>query len=170
MKIKFAKVRDGAKIPTKEKENLGYDVYADFKTQYMIINPNQVKMIPTGIASIIEDGYGIIIKERGSTGSKGLAVRCGVIDSNYRGEWFIALNNTSEKPIVIAKAEYEEEIEKLLDTNNLSDCTTIYPYEKAIAQAVIIPNIVADVETITYEELQADETSRGDGKLGSSGK
>ena len=170
MKIQFAKVRENAKIPTKDKENLGYDVYADFKTQYMIINPNQIKMIPTGIASVIDENYGIIIKERGSTGSKGLSVRCGVIDSNYRGEWFITLNNTSEKPIVIAKKEYQEDIEKLLADNNLSDCTTIYPYEKAIAQAVIIPNIVADVEEITYEDLQANETSRGDGKLGSSGK
>ena len=30
MKIQFAKVRETATIPTKDKENLGYDVYADF--------------------------------------------------------------------------------------------------------------------------------------------
>lgn len=170
MMIKFAKVRETAKIPTKEKENLGYDVYADFKEQYILINPNQVKMIPTGIASIIDENYGVIIKERGSTGSKGLAVRCGVIDSNYRGEWFIALNNTSEKPIIIAKEEHAEDIKEMLKDNDLDGCTIIYPYEKAIAQAVIIPNIIADVKEITYDELQQDKTTRGNGKLGSSGK
>ena len=120
MKIQFAKVRETATIPTKDKENLGYDVYADFKEQYIFINPNQVKMIPTGIASIVDKDYGIIIKERGSTGSKGLAVRCGVIDSNYRGEWFIALNNTSEKPIIIAKEEYAEDIKQMLKDNGLN--------------------------------------------------
>jgi len=161
MKIQFAKVRKEAIIPTKEKENLGYDVYACFDTDTLKIRKGEVKMIPTGIASVIDEDYGVIIKERGSTGSKGLSVRCGVIDSNYRGEWFIAINNTTDHDIIIAKPNVPV-------TTKEGD--VIYPYTKGIAQAVIIPNIVADVEEITVEELEANKTSRGKGKLGSSGK
>ena len=45
-----------------------------------------------------------------------------------------------------------------------------YPYEKAIAQALVIPVPVVDVEEYTYEELKATPSSRGLGALGSSGK
>ena len=161
MKIQFAKLRNGATIPTKEKENLGYDVYACFDTDILKIKKGEIKMIPTGIASVIDEDYGIIVKERGSTGSKGLSVRCGVIDSNYRGEWFIAINNTTDHDIVIAKPN----VPVSMGVNDV-----LYPYTKAIAQAIIVPNILADIKEITVEELEANKTSRGKGKLGSSGK
>lgn len=168
--IKICKLRENAIVPTKREADLGYDVYPNFEENYILINPQEIKMIPTGIASIIDKNYGVIIKERGSTGSKGLSVRCGVIDSNYRGEWFIAINNTQNKPIVICKKDYESDLLELLKQNNLEDCCIIYPYEKAIAQAIIIPNIVTDFEEINEKELNENATERGKGKLGSSGK
>lgn len=168
--IKICKLRENAIIPTKREADLGYDVYPNFKENYILINPQEIKMIPTGIASVIDKNYGVIIKERGSTGSKGLSVRCGVIDSNYRGEWFIAINNTQNKPIVICKKDYKSDLLKLLKQNNLDDCCVIYPYEKAIAQAIIIPNIVTDFKEISEKELNENITERGKGKLGSSGK
>ncbi len=168
--IKICKLRENAIVPTKREADLGYDVYPNFKENYILINPQEIKMIPTGIASVIDKNYGVIIKERGSTGSKGLSVRCGVIDSNYRGEWFVAINNTQNKPIVICKKDYESDLLELLKENNLNDCCVIYPYEKAIAQAIIIPNIVADIKEISETELNENTTERGKGKLGSSGK
>lgn len=168
--IKICKLREDAIVPTKREADLGYDVYPNFEENYVLINPQEIKMIPTGIASVIDKNYGVIIKERGSTGSKGLSVRCGVIDSNYRGEWFIAINNTQNKPIVICKKDYESDLLELLKQNNLEDCCVIYPYEKAIAQAIIIPNIVTDFEEINKNELNENTTERGKGKLGSSGK
>ena len=168
--IKICKLRENAIVPTKRDADLGYDIYPNFKENYILINPQEIKMIPTGIASMIDKNYGVIIKERGSTGSKGLSVRCGVIDSNYRGEWFVAINNTQNKPIVICKKDYESDLQELLKQNNLDDCCVIYPYEKAIAQAIIVPNIVADIQEISETELKKDKTDRGDGKLGSSGK
>lgn len=160
--ILFAKVRETAKIPTKEVENAGYDVYADFEQGYMVLGTNTVKLIPTGIASSVLDDWALIVKERGSTGVKGMSVRAGIVDSGYRGEIFVALNNTSEQPIIIAKegATLPEWSEGLV----------IYPYEKAIAQLLLVPVPKAFTKEITYDELKAIPSKRGEGALGSSQK
>ena len=168
--IKFAKVKPSAKIPTKRQEDAGMDVYACFDEDYMIIMPHETKMIPTGIASSCSDDYAFILKERGSTGSKGIAQRCGVIDSGYRGEWFVPLTNTNNYPIIISKEEFpnSKEIEAIKEIfNNVFD---VYPYEKAICQAMVIPVPRLNIEEISYEELQNIESDRGTGALGSSGK
>ena len=88
----FAKVKPNAIIPTKEDENAGYDIYACFDEDYMVIPPHSTKLIPTGIASALSDKYYLQVHERGSTGSKGIKYGAGVIDSSYRGENFICLN------------------------------------------------------------------------------
>ena len=51
----FAKVRPNAIIPSKEDENAGYDIYACFDEDYMVIPPHSTKLIPTGIASALSD-------------------------------------------------------------------------------------------------------------------
>lgn len=160
--IKFAKVRPDAKIPTKRLEDAGLDIYACFDEQSIIIRPHTTVMIPTGIASACDTGYCFVLKERGSTGTKGIAQRCGIIDSGYRNEWFIPITNTTSNTIMIAKKEISDQ--------NLNSATTIYPYEKAICQALIIPVPELDIEEYTYEELKAIPSNRGCGCLGSSGK
>ena len=47
---------------------------------------------------------------------------------------------------------------------------TLYPYEKAICQALVVPVPTVDIEEITYDELKAISSDRGVGSLGSSGK
>ena len=160
--IYWAKVRDTAIIPTKKDGDAGYDIYANFEQDYMILNPFETRLIPTGIATRLEDEYYFQIEERGSTGSKGIKKSAGVIDSSYSGEWFIAITNCNDKPLVISKEENANEF--------LSDDYIIYPYSKAIAQAVLhrVPKALSKV--ITYEELKNIPTDRGDGALGSSGK
>lgn len=160
--VKFAKVRPTAEIPTKRVEDAGYDIYADFEEDYMIIPPHETKMIPTGIASACDVDYCFILKERGSTGSKGIAQRCGVIDSGYRNEWFVPITNTTDKTLYIAK--------NTSDTNVNNKDNFIYPYGKAIAQAIIIPVPQVDIEEYTYDELKAIPSQRRNGALGSSGK
>ena len=76
--IKFAKVRPNAIIPSKRDEDMGFDIYACFDEDYIVINPHETKLIPTGIASACTSDYGFLVFERGSTGSKGIARRCGV--------------------------------------------------------------------------------------------
>ena len=180
--VKFAKVRPDAIIPSKRDEDMGFDIYACFDEDYIIINPHETKLIPTGLASACDPGYGFLVFERGSTGSKGIARRCGVIDSGYRDEWFIGLTNTTDKDLYIskisaadiAKKQYgafekvSHTLYKLIEdgVNN----AIIYPYSKAIAQALLIPVPKVNKKEISYEDLKSIPSERGLGSLGSSGK
>lgn len=162
--VKFARVRPTAVIPTKRDEDAGFDIYADFEDDFIIIDPHTTTLIPTGIASACDADYCFILKERGSTGTKGIAQRCGVIDSGYRNEWFVPITNTTNKKIAIVKKDAD-----YIFMKNTSGYT-IYPYEKAIAQALIIPVPKVNVEELTYNELKEIASDRGMGALGSSGK
>ena len=90
----------------------------------------------------MDDSYGMILKERSSLGSKGIALRAGVIDSGYRGEVIICLENTTDKPY------------------NLD-------LSKAIAQGVLIPNPKKVIEEYTYDEIMDIDSERGVGGFGS---
>ncbi len=158
--IKFAKVHPNAIIPSKRDEDMGFDIYACFDEDYMAINPHETKLIPTGIASSCDSNYGFVLRERGSTGSKGIALRAGVIDSGYRNEWFVGLTNTTNDRVYISKLNKEEH----------GVYSLVYPYSKAIAQALIVPVPKTEVKEISYEELKAIESERGMGALGSSNK
>lgn len=160
IEVKFAKVRKDAIIPSKRLEDAGYDIYANFEEDYIEIKSGEIKFIPTGIASAIPIDYYMQFQERGSTGSKGLSARCGVIDSNYRGEWKVPINNTTNKTIIIAKNIEDFDDDKFI----------VYPYTKAICQALLLPVPRTIITEITYEELQKIESDRGLGMLGSSGK
>ena len=104
----FAKVKDGATIPSKRVEDGGYDVYACFEEDYIVIQSHETKLIPTGLASAVSSDYVILLRERGSNGSKGIGQRAGVIDSGYRNEWFVPLTNTTTKTVTISKLPKEE--------------------------------------------------------------
>ena len=82
-------------------------------------------MLPTGIASACSSNYYFQIFERGSTGVKGIGQRSGVIDSSYRGEWFIPITNHNPYPIIIVR-------ENMANTVNMTapEGTIIYPMEK----------------------------------------
>lgn len=162
--VKFAKVRPTAVIPTKRDEDAGFDIYADFEDDFIIIDPHTTTLIPTGIASACDTDYCFILKERGSTGTKGIAQRCGVIDSGYRNEWFVPITNTTNKKIAIVKKDAD-----YIFMRNISGYT-IYPYEKAIAQALVVPVPKVNIEELTYNELKEIESDRRMGALGSSGK
>ena len=165
--VKFAKVRPTAKIPTKRVEDAGYDIYADFEEPFILINPHETVLIPTGIASACDTDFCFVLKERGSTGTKGIAQRCGIIDSGYRDEWFVPITNTTDDYIMIAKSNNTS-----TDVFGSIPMKKIirYPYEKAICQALVIPVPEVTVEEITYDELKGIASERGTGALGSSGK
>lgn len=164
--IYFSKVKPNAIIPFKSEENAGYDIYANFDSDCIIINPHKTKMIPTGIASACSNDYYFQLFERGSTGTKGIGQRCGVIDSSYRGEWFVPLTNHNNYPIAIIK----ENADKDMIIRSWGNRTIFYPYEKAICQAVLLPVPKVDIKEIDYETLKEFKSERGLGALGSSGK
>lgn len=168
-KIYFAKIRKEAIIPTKEIYNAGIDIYPCFDEDYIIINPHETKLISTGIASVIPTNYYIQIQERGSSGSKGIKYSAGVIDSSYRGEWFLATTNVNNKPLLITKIDIEN-----LDIsikNIIKNAYVIYPYKKALFQGIVhcVHNELERRE-IPYEDILNTISKRGNGKLGSSGK
>lgn len=168
VEIKFAKVHPNAIIPSKRDEDMGFDIYACFDEDYIVIKPHETKLIPTGIASACDAGYGFLIFERGSTGSKGIARRCGVIDSGYRNEWFIGLTNTTNKVMFISKLPEQETYKSYY--GDVMPESFVYPYSKAIAQATISIVPRTNVKEISYDELKKIESERGLGALGSSNK
>ena len=103
MKLYWAKVKENAIIPTKREEDAGYDLYPCFEEEYLEILPLHTKLVPLGVASAFDSDYVMLLKERGSTGTKGMAQRAGVIDSGYRGEYMAPVTNVNDKPLCIVK-------------------------------------------------------------------
>lgn len=160
-KVFFSKTKPEAIVPTKREEDAGFDLYACFPENEVVIEPGDIAIVPTGIATAFTPDMVLFVKERSSTGSIGLALRMGVVDSGYRGEILIGLNNTTKKDIIITKdvtavAKHEDKIQ--------------YPYTKAIAQGVFlfIPKIAS--EQVTYEQLLEMKSERMLDSMGKSGK
>jgi len=168
-KIYFAKVKNEGIIPTKEKWNAGFDIYPCFEQEYMIIKPGETVLVPTGIASAVPQGYYIQIQERGSSGSKGIKYSAGVIDSSYRGEWFLATTNANFKPVIILKKNIDEVSEP--EKSIIQEGYVIYPYSKALFQGIVhCVHNEFEVCELSFDELASVPSKRGTGKLGSSGK
>lgn len=168
-KIYFAKIRQNAVIPSREDFNAGLDIYPCFDEDYIIIKPNETKLIPTGISSVIPEGFYIQIYERGSSGSLGIKSSAGVIDSSYRGEWFLATFNGNIKPILITKLNICELDKPIKDI--IEETFVIYPYNKALFQGVVhsVHNEIKS-EEVELKSILKITSLRGGGKLGSSGK
>lgn len=165
MKLYWAKVKENAIIPTKREEDAGYDLYPCFEEEYLEILPLHTRLVPLGVASAFDSDYVMLLKERGSTGTKGMAQRAGVIDSGYRGEYMAPVTNVNDKPLCIVKKEVletwdEDQKEKYI----------LYPYEKAVCQGVLLKMPQLESETLSYDELKKIASLRNDGRLGSSGK
>lgn len=163
-KIYFAKVKPGGRIPSKRDEDAGYDIYGLIDEAYIVLAPHETRAIPTGIASACPKEYYFQIHERGSTGTKGIGQRCGVIDSGYRGEWFLPITNLNTKPLCL-KAPGTELPKSIIDGEYI-----IYDLTKALAQAVLLPVPRTQVHELSYEELSNMKSERMDGKMGSSEK
>ena len=170
--IAFAKIRETAIIPTKKLEDAGYDLYANFEEDYFVIGAGKTRAVPTGIAMAFSHKYYVQIEERSSTGKIGMKKSSGVFDSGYRGEYFIMTYNTNDKPLVISKVaaddmpeEFEVEGKKYKKADVI-----VYPYSKAICEAVVQEVPVLKERELSYEELCSIASERGKGGFGSSGK
>ncbi len=144
MNIQVKKVNENAILPHRATvSSAGADLYACL-TEDIAINPSERLLIPTGIAMAIPEGYGGFIFPRSGTASKygiSLSNCVGVVDSDYRGEIRIAIINHSGDSYTIKNGD-------------------------RIAQMVIMP-----VDLCSYTECDLlDETERGEGGFGSTGK
>lgn len=144
MELQIKRLSETAKLPERgSEEAAGYDLFADIQ-QTLTIQPHETKMISTGIAVAIPQGYfGGIFARSGLSAKEGLRpANCtGVVDSDYRGPVKVALHN---------------------DSNQVRN---IEPQQK-IAQMVVIPYLTVEFQEV--EELS--ETLRGEGGFGSTGK
>lgn len=166
--------KEGVDVPSKSDEDLGYDIKAHFDEDEMVFQPFETKLVPTGVyAAMPNKHWGLIAKEKGSTGA--LAMRCGagVIDSGYRDEIFIALTNANPYPLVISKDPNLKKPEMRTVQVQISDIIgkeenrMYYPYTKGICQLILVRNIQSKSNVLSIEELQQMPSKRGTGKLGS---
>lgn len=142
--IRVKKLNERAILPTYGSvEAAGADLYACLDSD-VTIGPGETVFVPTGLAMAVPKGCAGLIYARSSLGSKrGLAPanKVGVIDSDYRGQVMVALHNHGAVSQTIA---YGDRIAQLLIT------------------PVFTPGFV--------EAAELDDTSRGTGGFGSTGK
>lgn len=159
-KIGWHKLDTRAIIPTKRNEDAGFDIYTIERE--IILAPHETRLFSTGIAMAVNEGYWVMAKDRGSTGSIGLHTHCGVIDSGYRGEIFICINNNNNIPVIFTDA--------VKKTTREENCIK-YPTSKGIAQLIVVPQPEVESIELGAEEFAATlNTERGTSKLGASGK
>ena len=146
---------EGAKMPTRAHEfDAGLDLYAPKFTAvpgckytapiyhggYGIMSVGQ-KVIDTGVHVEIPEGYvGLIKSKSGLMVNQGLLTD-GTIDSGYTGSIKVKLFNTSPKDYKFKAGE-------------------------KIAQLVIVPCLLPELELVD----KLEETDRGDGGFGSTGR
>lgn len=142
--IPVKKLKPNAILPTYGSVgSAGADLYACLDGTIEIA-PGQTVFVPTGLAMEIPEGYaGLAYARSGLACKQDLAPanKVGVIDSDYRGEFIIALHNHGREVRVINHGE-------------------------RIAQLVITP-----VYTPGFTEVsELSDTKRGVGGFGSTGK
>lgn len=142
--VNVKKLNDLAKLPTRGSEYAaGYDLYA--ATSYNIeIKPHTTVKIGTGLSFELPQGtFAAIFPRSGIATKRGLRpANCvGVCDSDYRGEYIVALHN---------------------DTNEVQ---IIEPQER-IAQMILLPFV-----GMSFNEVnELSDTVRGAGGFGDSGR
>lgn len=148
MNIKIT-LEQNVKLPTKAHEtDAAFDIYAtsnkNSESGEYKIEPGKAMIIDTGIRTEIPAGYYAAVYVRSGLGIKSQLrpSNCvGIIDSDYRGEWKVALHNDSDEVRVIAPGD-------------------------RIAQFII-----HEVLPVTLEQVnELSDTERGAGGFGSSGK
>ena len=144
MHIQVKKLSPDAQLPTRgSAQAAGYDLYACIPDGTAAIKPHATVRIGTGLAIAVPEGYfGAIFARSGLAAKQGLRpANCvGVADSDYRGEYIVALHNDTDDVRTVAHGE-------------------------RIAQLVVMPYLAVEFDEV--EEL--DATARGEGGFGSTG-
>ena len=144
MLIKIKKLRPDAVIPTcGSDKSAGYDLYACEDVEIMI-PPHTTTLIHTGLSIQPPEGYYFAIVARSGLATKqGLRpANCyGVCDEDYRGEYMVALHNDTDASRVIKPGE-------------------------RVAQLLLMQYYKCDFEEVS----ELDDTARGEGGFGSTGR
>lgn len=140
MILKIKKLKDGVILPKYAHPG---DVGLDvFSLEDYDLKPMERKVFFVGFALEFEEGYAVIVKDKSSLPNKaGIHTMGGVFDAGYRGEYNIQLINLGQETYHISKGD-------------------------KIAQLIVYPVVIASLEEV--KELA--ESSRGEGRFGSTGK
>ena len=142
--VKYTKLNELAKEPTRgSSAAAGYDLYAAIDND-IIIAPHTTVKVGTGLAfELPQNTFAAIFARSGLATKQGLRpANCvGVCDSDYRGEYIVAIHNDTDVEQTIAAGD-------------------------RIAQMILLPYIPMVFEEV--EELS--DTERGSGGFGSTGK
>lgn len=141
--VKVKLLKPGAKMPVYGTEfSAGADLCACLESP-VTLEPGETGLISIGISMEIPVGYaGFVFARSGLATKRHLAPanKVGVIDSDYRGEFFVPLRNHGPIP------------------------QTIEPGER-IAQMILMPYLAANF----LEAESLSDTLRGEGGFGSTG-
>lgn len=143
MKIKINRIIEQAILPTRANDtDAGYDLYAAVNGT---ISGKQRAIVNTGIQIAIPEGYyGRIAPRSGLAVKHGIDVLAGVVDSGYRGEVGVVLQNLS-----------------LMDFD--------YKEGDRVAQLIIEKCHSAEWEEVE-NEADLSSSDRGEGGFGSTGE
>ncbi len=138
--LKIKKLAEDAEVPFYAHDG---DAGLDlYAIQDVTVVPGARVMVPTGIAMAIPKGYvGLVWDKSGLSMRNGLKTLGGVIDSGYRGEIMVGIANISNEEYTIEKGH-------------------------KVAQLLIQKVEHAEIE----EVAELDNTVRGEGGFGSTGK
>ncbi len=144
LRVKIKRVKD-VELPKYAKPgDSGFDLVA---AEDMIIWPGETKVVPTGLAFEIPPGYELQVRPRsGISRNTKLRVILGTVDSGFRGEVGVIVDNTEIPKAANMKAHVIEKGTR-------------------IAQGVIAPVVTAHF--VEVDELS--ESDRGTGGFGSTG-
>jgi dUTP pyrophosphatase len=140
MNIKIKKLKSEAVLPTYAHPG---DVGMDvYSMEDYDLKPMERKHFFFGFAMEFPIGYAVIVKDKSSLPNKaGIHTMGGVYDAGYRGEYNAQLINLGQETYHISKGD-------------------------KIAQLIVYPIVIADLE----ETDTLSESSRGEGRFGSTGK
>lgn len=141
--IKYKKLKEGAKEPKRGSDYAaGYDLYACIDEDVTVL-PHTTEKIGTGLALELPEGmFGAIFARSGLATKQGLRpANCvGVCDSDYRGEYIVAIHNDTDIPQIITP-------------------------EERVAQLIVMPFV-----PLVFKEVdELSNTKRNDGGFGSTG-
>jgi dUTP pyrophosphatase len=152
MKIKIKKLHPDAQIPQYATTgSSGFDLVA---IEDVELNPGETKLVKTGLSVDVSFGYELQVRPRSGLSLKTplrVANAPGTVDSDFRGEVCVIMTNTSF-PSANAALHHTQTV-------------TVKKGDR-IAQGVICAVFQAEIQVV--ESL--DETDRGSGGFGSTGK
>ncbi|GAA0343974.1 dUTP diphosphatase [Oceanobacillus oncorhynchi subsp. oncorhynchi] len=172
--MKVKKMHQDAVLPKYAQQgDSGFDLVA---VEDVIIEPGETKLIKTGLAFDIPEGFEIQVRPRsGITLKTKLRVQLGTIDSNYRGEVGVIVDNITPCTIRenLEMNSFVGPVYHDISGNNVSnhawDCIKGMHYKiqkgDRIAQGILAPVAITEFEEVD----KLSESDRGSNGYGSTG-